>query len=150
MPWSRLSDAATFVATCGRELEDWSQSVEGTLLRYSADVIKEMALEAAVRALGDDLVDTYRPGATAMMNPGSLDDWPVTEQENLFALFGDVAGMIGVQLTESFVMYPVKSVSGIWFATEAGFESCQLCPRPNCPRRRAPYDKTLYDRKYRD
>jgi len=138
-----------FVATCGVELEAWSQSPNDMFGRYCADVIKDLALEQAVRAIGEHLVNAYRPGATSMMHPGSLDDWPVTEQGNLFALLGDVAGAIGVRLTESFMMWPTKSVSGVWFPSEDGFESCRLCPREICPKRRTPYEPDLYDRKYR-
>ena len=72
------------------------------------------------------------------MNPGPLKDWPLGEQRQLFFLFGDVKQAIGVELTESFLMYPVKSVSGIIFPTEVNYENCQLCPRENCPGRRAP------------
>ena len=46
-------------------------------------------------------------------------------------------------------MKPIKSVSGIWFPTEESFESCRLCPREQCRGRRTPYDKNLFDRKYR-
>ena len=46
-------------------------------------------------------------------------------------------------------MSPIKSVSGILFPTEVTYENCQLCPRDLCPGRRAPYDKALYERKYR-
>jgi len=67
----------------------------------------------------------------------------------LFALLGDATEAVGVRLLDSLLMTPTKSVSGIRFPTEERFESCQLCPRPDCPGRRAPYDATLYERKYR-
>ena len=51
-------------------------------------------------------------------------------------------------LTDTFLMVPIKSVSGIFFPTEVSFESCQLCPRENCIGRRAPYDPALV-KKYR-
>jgi hypothetical protein len=83
------------------------------------------------------------------MHPGSLQDWPVQEQGPLFALLGEAAPAIGVELTPSYLMVPTKSVSGIRFPLEESFESCQLCSRPNCPNRRAPYEEGLYERKYR-
>ena len=46
-------------------------------------------------------------------------------------------------------MVPTKSVSGILFPAEETFASCQLCPRDDCPNRRAPYDPELFERKYR-
>jgi len=77
------------------------------------------------------------------MSPGSLKDWPVTEQSPFFSLFGNVEELIGVTLTESMLMIPRKSISGIFFPTEVMFFSCQLCPRKGCPARKAPYDETL-------
>jgi len=38
------------------------------------------------------------------MNPGSLEDWPLTEQRVLFALLGDPQAAIGVRLTDSLLM----------------------------------------------
>jgi hypothetical protein len=83
------------------------------------------------------------------MSPGSLADWPITQQEELFSIFGNVEDLIGVKLTESFLMVPLKSVSGIYFPTEIEFVSCQLCPREVCSGRRAPYDPDLA-KKYRE
>jgi hypothetical protein len=77
------------------------------------------------------------------MNPGSLADWPLTEQIPLFRLIGDVRQATGVYLTESLLMMPRKSVSGFDFPTESSFASCQLCPREKCPNRRAAYDPIL-------
>jgi hypothetical protein len=45
-------------------------------------------------------------------------------------------------------MSPTHSVSGIIFPTNDDFQSCLLCPREQCPGRRAAYDRTLYERKY--
>jgi hypothetical protein len=119
------------------------------LHRYWADVIKEQALRRAIRALNEDLSERYRPGRTSAMSPGSLEDWPLEEQRALFAILGNPEDAIGVRLSDSFLMVPTKSVSGIGFPTEQTFESCQLCPRQNCPGRRSPYDEGLYERRYR-
>ena len=86
--------------------------------------------------------------STAVMNPGSLTDWPLREQRPLFALLGDVRSAIGVELTDTLLMVPRKSVSGIVFVAEETFASCQLCPRYDCPNRRAPYEAGLFERKY--
>jgi hypothetical protein len=137
-----------FIATCGVELDAWSNSIDGLLERFWADTIKLMALEAAAKALEARMLHLYQPGLTATMNPGSLEDWPISEQQHLFALLGDPRETVGVGLTDSFLMIPTKSISGIWFPTEVRFESCQLCPREGCPGRRAPYDKELYEQRY--
>jgi len=138
-----------YVATCGMELEDWANSIDDVLHRYWAETVKEMALRLATKALNEHLLERYRPGRTATMSPGRLADWPLEEQRALFTLLGNPRDAIGVQLTDSFLMIPTKSVSGIRFPTEGSFESCQLCPREGCPGRKAPYDEGLYDRKYR-
>ena len=138
-----------FVATCGTELEKWSNSMDDVLHRYWADVIKETALSCALSVLEEDTVRRYRLGSTSVMNPGSLPDWPISEQRSLFTLLGNPEETIGVYLTDSFLMVPIKSVSGIRFPTEVHFESCQLCRRENCLGRRAPYDSLLHERRYR-
>jgi hypothetical protein len=137
-----------FLATCGQELQAWAKTFDDMLLNYWAEAIKEAALFCALDAVRTHLVDYYQPGHTASMNPGSLEDWPIEQQRSLFELFGPHAETIGVQLTDSMLMIPTKSVSGIRFATEATFESCQLCPREGCPGRRAEYDPNLYDSRY--
>ncbi len=137
-----------YVATCGLELEDWSKSYGDILEKYYADVIKENALRLTFKRLQEHLVEKVAL-KLSRMNPGSLPDWPISEQRSLFAILGDGPRSIGIQLTDSFLMMPIKSVSGIWFPAEVSWENCQLCPREKCPGRRAPHDPTLYERKFR-
>ncbi|GAK54015.1 hypothetical protein U14_05292 [Candidatus Moduliflexus flocculans] len=137
-----------FIATCGVEVEELTRPHTDLLHQYVLDLLKEQVLRAAIAHLLDCVRTRHAPGQIAIMNPGSLADWPLTEQRPLFALFGDVKRLIGVELTDSFLMSPVKSVSGIIFPTHASFENCQLCPREVCPNRRAPYNQTLAEEKY--
>ena len=137
-----------YLATCGWELHQWAEGIADPLLRYWADVLKQLALLQALRALDEHIATVYAPGDTSAMNPGSLPDWPIEQQAVLFALLGAAARAIGVQLTASMLMIPNKSVSGIRFPTTEHFESCQLCPRENCPGRRAPFDSALSSTKY--
>jgi len=137
-----------YVVTCGMELEDWAIRIEDVLQRFWAETIKEMVLRIAHAAMEEHLMDRYRPGTLARMSPGSLADWPIQEQRPLFKLLGNPEDAIGVRLTESMLMIPTKSVSGIRFPTAESFESCQLCPREICPNRRAPYDPSLYEKKF--
>lgn len=145
---SQTTRVFPYIVTCGEELDAWSQTVRGMLEQYWADEIKEAILKAAFRDFTCRLVAAYGLGTTSVMNPGSLEDWPISEQAKLFQLLGDPAGAIGVKLTDSYLMIPTKSVSGIRFATERTFENCQLCSRENCPDRRAPYDPLLYENRY--
>jgi len=137
-----------YVTTCGQELEEWSRSVDGMLEQYWAETIKEMTVRANIGHLNDHLTERYQPGKLSRMSPGSLPDWPLPQQRPLFTVLGEGPAKIGVQLKDSFLMVPVKTVSGIFFPAEEKFESCQLCPREKCPGRRAPYDPKLMNRKY--
>jgi hypothetical protein len=137
-----------FLATCGTELHEWTASQDDMLQRYYADTISEMALRRALGVLRDHLVERYRLGQTSSMSPGSLSDWPIQAQRPLFALLGDITEVLGVRLSDSLLMVPTKSVSGIRFPTEQSFASCQLCPRQSCPSRQAPYDGELYETRY--
>lgn len=137
-----------YLATCGMELEAWARSLDDMLEQYWADAIMELALRKALHFLNGQIERVMPQSKTSTMNPGSLRDWPITQQKPLFALADSGAAAVGITLTESLLMVPAKSVSGIRFPTEASFESCQICPRKDCPNRRAPYDKELYQRQY--
>lgn len=137
-----------FVATCGVELEEWSSSLTSVLEKFWADTIKGMALGASILALLEHIRDQHHPGEVSMMNPGSIDSWPLSEQRTLFAVLGNPEESIGVRLMESCFMRPSLSASGLWFPTEHRYENCMLCPMANCPGRRAPYDRNLYETKY--
>ena len=63
--------AFPFVVTCGTELADWAESIEGTLEAFWADAIMEEALDAALDAVTEHMVRRYDLGQTSMMNPGS-------------------------------------------------------------------------------
>jgi hypothetical protein len=138
-----------YLATCGEELDQWSKSFSDMLEQFWADAIKETAVHVAYQALIHHLADTYELVHSSVMNPGSLEDWPITEQKQLFRLLEKEKGVIGVNLTDSFLMIPTKSVSGICFPTEHSFVNCQLCPREGCPGRRARYEQNLYEQKFR-
>lgn len=139
-----------FVATCGMELETWSRSLAGGLDKFCAEEIKGTALGAAVLAVVAHIQEHHCPGPVSMMNPGSLEDWPVSEQKPLFdVLGGDARSVVGVTLLDSLLMEPGMTASGIWFPAEERFENCMLCPREACPGRRAPHDPELVERRYR-
>lgn len=138
-----------YVLTCGRELYEWAAGLDDILENYWADIIMEMALAAASKHFHAHLEDKYHLGKFKAMNPGSLQDWPISQQKELFSILGDVKQSIGVELTDSCLMLPMKSTSGIVFQTESNYENCQLCPREDCPNRRAEYNEHLFEAKYR-
>ena len=128
-----------YVVTAGRELEAIEKS-DDVIRVFITDALKELVLENALGYFECRLTDRFALGTMSHMNPGSLNDWPVSQQKNLFGLFGDVEKLVGVRLAPSYLMDPIKSVSGIYFPTEIRFESCMLCTRYPCPKRRAAYN----------
>jgi len=137
-----------YIATCGMELEIVPEVPNDPLHSYWLNEIRAMAVSAAVTHLREHIDSRFKPGHMAHMAPGSIEDWPIGQQVQLFSLFPDVQEQIGVRLTDSFLMIPMKSVSGVLFPTETDFESCRLCPRTVCPGRRAPYDAHLWEKQY--
>lgn len=137
-----------YLATCGTELADRREQEQDILFQFWADAIMETAVRAAVEALQADLTARFQTGKTSVMNPGSLKDWPITEQKPFFQLLGPGALQTGVVLNDSMLMHPAKSITGLYFETESGFVSCQLCPRQTCPNRRSDYIPGLLDQKY--
>jgi len=134
-----------YITTCGIELETPPSDFQDFMVPFWLDAVKELALGEAYSYLRKYLIRQYRPGKLSHMAPGSLEDWPISQQKELFRLFGDVDEKIGVTLSDSFLMFPIKSISGIFFPTETNFESCQLCSREDCPGRRAAYDEHLWE-----
>jgi|AntRauTorcE11897_2_1112592.scaffolds.fasta_scaffold13279_2 hypothetical protein len=138
-----------YIVTCGVELNDWAKENEGDMLEnYWLSMIQEEALRKALEYVLKEIDNKYLPGLSSRMNPGSLIDWSITEQKKLFKLLGDPKEEIGVELTDSSLMLPQKSVSGMVYPTETNFENCQVCPRKKCPSRSAAYDPSLLEGKY--
>jgi hypothetical protein len=141
--FSEVERVFPYIATCGIELDALGLTGGDPLAEYVLDGLKELCLRAAVEYLRNHLAGEFGLQADKLstMNPGSgnRDLWPISQQKPLFRLLGDVEASVGVRLTESLLMTPNKTVSGIFFPTEIPFVSCQLCTRADCPRRRAQY-----------
>lgn len=138
-----------FLITCGTELEKWAEKKDGDMLEnYWHSMVQEAVLEKARDYINKEINEKYLPGSTSIMNPGSLIDWSITEQKKLFSILGNPKKEIGVKLTESSLMLPAKSVSGLVYPTEEDFENCQVCPKENCPSRSAPYEPELLEKRY--
>lgn len=129
-----------FVVTCGTEAEEWSHQFTDILESYWADEIKLILLGRIRKVLADTVKEKYFPNSDmSAMSPGSLVEWPLTEQKNLFALIGEVQETVGVELTDSCLMLPSKSGSGFFFSAASHYENCALCPILDCPNRRAEF-----------
>ena len=132
-----------YIMTIGPELEKTASSLGDLLKQYYLEEIANIVLEQGAAWLTDKLQGRWGFPRLSNMSPGSLEDWPITEQRQLFSLFGDTEKTIGVRLTDHLLMLPRKSISGILFPSEEGFTACQLCPRETCSSRRARYDEAL-------
>jgi hypothetical protein len=135
------------IATCGHEMDEARPANGDMLKEFWWDLIKTDLLGVANRHVTDHLHRKFRLGKTAIMRPGSGDTlvWPIAQQRELFALLGDVEQAIGVRLTDSFLMVPNKTTSGMLFPTEVDFRSCEVCHRENCPSRSAAFDKQVWE-----
>ena len=148
-PLSRLFEPGMsvfpYVATCGRAMADFGETLSDPLERYWWDIIMQGAVGHARNALGKAIADVIGQEPISV-NPGSVGLWPISNQPALFSLIGNVEELIGVTVAPSFLMVPLKSVSGIFFAGNGGFtHNCCICERENCQNRRAPFDPQLKD-----
>jgi hypothetical protein len=132
-----------YVITIGPGLEETVRQCADVLEQYYLDVVGTVALAGARQQLIDHLRSKYGLDKVSMMSPGSLADWPLEQQRPLFALLGNGPADLGVSLTDTFLMLPKKSVSGICFPAEVSFFSCQLCARERCESRKAAYCEKL-------
>lgn len=135
-----------YIVTCGTEVDEIvieNGDLEKKVWLY---YIKLNLLQTSIQYLIEQIERRYKVSDLSTMNPGSGDAsvWPIEQLKGLFSIFSDVEGPIGVKLTESLVMVPEMSVTGILFASETSFQSCQLCHRAKCPIRRAPFSKELW------
>jgi len=139
-----------YVATCGTELDTIPVAPDDVFGRFCLDAIKELALYAALARLVEHLQEEYEVGSLSSMNPGSGDQqvWPIEQQQELFSFLAGGPAALGVTLTASCLMIPNKTVSGLFFPCEDGFQSCQVCRREKCSHRRAPFDAQVWTERF--
>ena len=134
----KAGGAALFICTAGAEigLRSRASMKEGDLLRgYVYDVIGSEVVENAADRMQEELrLEVAADGLkiTNRFSPGYC-GWDVAEQHKLFSFFPD--NYCGITLTESALMNPVKSVSGlIGIGREVRYApyQCHLCDDKNC------------------
>jgi hypothetical protein len=116
--FQNVSSVFPFVASCGREVDTLEIPAKEVLKRYCLDVIKMMLAISAVSSLQNHLIKQHAARNLASVNPGYSENWPITQLKELFSAIGNVEALIGVSLTESCTMKPLKSRAGIFFATD--------------------------------
>lgn len=143
-----VTKAYPYVSTCGRALYDLAKTKDDPLERFWVDGIAEQTLYKCNALTLKDVKEFAGSDKIFSMNPGSLADFPLTNQRPLFSLLGDVEKLIGAWLTDSCLILPYKSCSGFYFESEHHFVNCALCPREGCPNRRAPFDEAQFSGHY--
>jgi len=141
-PLRNSTAAAIFVATAGPEIETMSKeylSGIDILKGYILDAIGSEVVECAADLLEIKLQEKVSDNNFKITNrysPGYC-GWIVKEQHKLFSLLPK--NFCGISLTESALMIPIKSISGI-----VGLGSnvkkydyqCSICEMESCFRRR--------------
>lgn len=137
---------AVFIATAGEEYQQFiDDCADDILLTFIADAIGSVIAEAC----GDRMEETLQEqinklnwNRTNRFSPGYC-GWHVREQQLLFPLFGSKTA--GVTLTDSSLMMPIKSISGIiGLGPNVKYMqyTCGICTQENCYKRRRPNVKT--------
>jgi hypothetical protein len=138
----RSEGAAVFLCTAGPGISRLSRRLMaegdpftafiadtvGSLVVERAMDVVQARLEQAMAARGLKITNRYSPGYC---------DWRVSEQQRLFRLLP--AGFCGVRLTESSLMQPIKTISGvigIGTAVRKVPYTCRLCELEDCLYRR--------------
>lgn len=136
---------AVFVATAGKEYTAWTDAIGacGDMFRtYVADCVGSQIVESAAdymeKVLQSEL-DGLGLKRTNRYSPGYC-SWHVSCQPDIFSLFPE-KNPCGIELTDSCLMIPVKSVSGIiGIGKDVRFlpYSCGICDMKQCFRRHRP------------
>lgn len=134
---------AFFAATAGIEFEEFQHILqqENDMVKvYIADSLGSIIAEKAADYMEKELVEYIKEKGwkhTNRYSPGYC-GWHVSEQQKLFSLF-PVTSPCGIQLTDSSLMIPIKSVSGvigIGSSVRKLEYTCGLCTYENCFRKR--------------
>ncbi len=134
----KATSIAVFACTAGPEIPAKSRKLinEGDHLQgYVFDVFGSIVVEAAMDLIQDELRLKMIDKGVNISNrysPGYC-GWMVSEQKKLFSLLPE--NFCGISLTDSCLMQPIKSVSGIiGIGTEIKFNqyTCNMCDMENC------------------
>jgi Methionine synthase I, cobalamin-binding domain len=139
-------DIVCFIATIGSGIEEETVRLmrENRLSdSYILDSMGSIVVENMVDKFYNDMKKKYElkgRGVTLRFSPGYC-DWPITEQKKLFRLLGP--DLTGVQLTDSCLMQPRKSVSGVFGVLPSNvnlsvspYNPCLECKKQDCVARR--------------
>ncbi|MFV0592537.1 MAG: vitamin B12 dependent-methionine synthase activation domain-containing protein, partial [Draconibacterium sp.] len=129
---------AFFVCTAGKTISEKASSLlkgEDPVLGYVYDIMGSAIAEAVADNIQHHIEQQMLSRGAKITNrysPGYC-HWNVSDQHKLFSMFDE--NPCGVSLTESALMNPVKSVSGvIGIGRDVEFRDyqCSLCTMKNC------------------
>lgn len=132
------SAVAIFICTAGSELEDYSRAqmkIGNMPEGYVADLLGSMIVDAAMDKIQEKFAEQLKAEGLNITNrysPGYC-GWNVAEQHKLFKLMPQ--NSCNITLTDSSLMIPIKSISGIiGIGTKVKFNNytCQICDLQNC------------------
>jgi hypothetical protein len=127
-----------FLCSIGPGMETWSRHFahEGDpTMSYFVDTVASLIVEAAVDTMHNYIAEQLKLQGLKITNrysPGYC-DWSVEEQKKLFSFFPKE--FCGVTLTDSALMIPIKSVSGlIGVGKDVAYQQyfCDTCGRKDC------------------
>lgn len=134
---------AFFVATSGMEFEHYQQEImaQGDMVKvFIADALGSVIAEKTADVMEQELqkrIDEYGWLHTNRFSPGYC-GWHVSEQQKLFPMFRKEKPC-GITLTDSSLMLPIKSVSGVIGLGQKVRKleyTCGLCNYEKCYKRR--------------
>lgn len=134
-----LSHICLFVATAGREYDAYLHRLktQGDIMKeYVADSIGSVIAEACVTLIDKELEASSDFRHSLPYSPGYC-GWNINEQQKLFSLFPPQP--CGITLSDSFLMSPVKSVSGFFGLGKELLPQpyrCEICTNKHCYKRK--------------
>ena len=129
---------AFFICTAGEGISRRSQDLlsgDDPVLGYVFDLLGSMIVESATDLLQTEIKRSALSEGLLITNrysPGYC-NWSVADQHKLFSLFPP--NCCGIRLTDSALMHPIKSVSGIiGMGVDVKFRdyTCDLCSQVEC------------------
>jgi len=136
---------AAFLCTAGPCIEKWSKQLSKNgedLKSYVVDTLGSLIVEYAMDSIQDFLKEQVEKEGMKITNrcsPGYC-KWETGDQHQLFRLFPE--NFCGITLSDSALMHPVKSVSGIiGIGKDVKFINarCGLCDEKDCRFRKTGY-----------
>jgi len=136
---------AVFLVTAGKGFDAWNRQIQqgdDMVCAFFADSLGSVIAEASVAVMQARIEQEMAERGLFVSNsysPGYC-DWSLVEQQKLFTFFPEQ--FCGVTLTESCLMLPIKSVSGIVGIgknVKKRLYSCDVCTMTTCVKNRKRY-----------